>query len=681
MAGFTGLQIARSGLYASERALYVTGHNLSNVNTAGYTRQQIILSDVPGSSTGYFRTGLGASIDQVRQIRNEFLDNVFRAESELAGYEETRLKTLDDVQSIIGEPMTAGVQAVMNQFWDGLQELSKDPGSLNIRALLRQRADAFVNQVNHVGDQLSKLQDDLNSEIRVRINEINSLSRDIANLNMKILRAEGGGKDQANDLKDQRANDLDRLSKLINISINPREDGMVDVDVAGSYLVSDSDAREMYAGENVVGSTYVTPVWSDSNNPVSVRGGILKGLLEARGELVVGSINSVSNGSPAIKSDITFAIDLSDAAGINSLNQVDAFGKTNLSKFIDQLENKGIDYKFNLITYGGTPGADLPQTFANRAGFEAAVAGLATRAGGNSDFFSVISRLQNDVTYRTDANRYLINLTDQTVQGAVVVNAATLQTQINTLRQLGMTTFVATAPAFIGDTNPEPGWQEIANQTGGKIYDVTNVDYTAFGTDIDTDMNQKISTFPGSLDIIPESKRKLNAFINIMAREINSVNKTGLDLYGNPGEDFFVKIDNNLPMQMGNIQVNPNFSELSKIVAAKTTSKGDNSLVEDILSLRQSTFFGDATQKSSGDNYYRSFVLELGNSAAEASRAVDGQNALVQAADSQRSSISSVSMDEEMSNMIKYQYSYNAAAKVINLMDDFLDVMINKIIR
>lgn len=674
--GFSSLEIARSGLYASERALYVAGHNIANVNTPGFSRQQVILSAAEPDYSMKFPRGLGVSIEETRQIRHAFLDNVYRAENELLGYYETRLKTMNDIESILGEPITQGLQSVLNQFWDSWHELSKAPESLTIRALVRQRAVALVNQVNHIGDQLNKLQSDLDSEIKVRINEINTLASKIAELNGKILQAENTG-DMANDLRDERALYIDKLSKLINISVTERQDSMVDIDISGFSLVSRTSINKIYAGENVHGSLYVAPRWELTDSLVEVRGGVLKGLLEARGEYVVGVTDSVTNGSPNVKADITFAIDLSDDTfGTANLDNI----KANIAKFIDRLENKGIDYRLNLITFGGTPGTDIPQQFTDRASFEAAINALTTRAGTENDFFAVINRLQNDISYRNEANRYLVVFTNETIQGdSVNVDAVTLQNQINNLNQLGMHTYVVSNSAYLGDTNPEPGWQKIADDTNGKLYDLAGVNFDTLGLDINQSVNEHISTIPASKDIIPDLKRRLNALINILAREINSLHKTGLDIYGNPGEDFFVKIDDNFPLQMGNIKVNPAFSVLDKIAAAKTPSTGDNSLAQDIISLRHVALFGDKSQRLNGDDFYRSIILIMGNNGREAARMVDGQYKLLQAAENERTAISGVSMDEEMSNMIRYQYSYNASAKVISLMDEMLENIINRL--
>ena len=131
---------------------------------------------------GGFDIGLGADVQKIRQIRHIFLDNIYRTENESLGYWETREKTFNDIQAILGEPMNKGLQSVMNDFWNSWQELSKNPESLTTRALTRQRGETLVQYINHLGNQLDKLQMDLDSEIKVKVKRLTSITMNIAEL-------------------------------------------------------------------------------------------------------------------------------------------------------------------------------------------------------------------------------------------------------------------------------------------------------------------------------------------------------------------------------------------------------------------------------------------------------------------------------------------------------------------
>lgn len=254
--GFGSYEIARSGMFVNERALFVTGHNISNVNTPGFSRQQAMIATGPYQNCGGFQLGLGADIQQIRQIRHQFLDNIYRDENTLLGYWETRNKTFQEIQTILGDPMEEGLQNVLNQFWDSWQELSKEPDSLTVRALVRQRAEALVYHINHVGQQLDKLQNDLNYEVYMRISEVNDITRQIASLNKAIFSAEVTG-DNANDYRDQRNLLIDRLSKLADVEATEMMDGQVDITLSGHYLVHKGEFTELYAGERNPGIYFV----------------------------------------------------------------------------------------------------------------------------------------------------------------------------------------------------------------------------------------------------------------------------------------------------------------------------------------------------------------------------------------------------------------------------------------
>lgn len=286
--GFSSYQIARSGLSVSERGLFVTGHNISNVDTKGYVRQQAIIESSPYkteySKDQLFQYGFGADIQETRQIRHTFLDNIYRRENTSLGYWETRSKAFQDVEAILNDPMGDGLQDVMNQFWDSWQELTKSPESLTIRALVRERGQAFVYHVNHIGTQLDKLQSDLNSEIQVRVGEVNTITNNIALLNKQIASQEING-DSANDYRDQRNILLDRLSKICDAEPLEMQDGQIDITLGGYYLVQKDKSNDLYVESNAKKGDFYYPMLEGTDTEVNIKSGILKGLLESRGEV------------------------------------------------------------------------------------------------------------------------------------------------------------------------------------------------------------------------------------------------------------------------------------------------------------------------------------------------------------------------------------------------------------
>lgn len=245
---FSGFNASRSGLFAAQRALDITGHNIANVNTKGYTRQRLEQSasnpiKVPG---GQGMLGTGVDTTAIHQLRNDFLDYKYRDESSTLGFWDAKADGLDFIESIMNEPSDTGITTVIDKLFESFQELSKNPDNLTTRALVRQRATAFTNSISHMYNQLEKMAVDLNFDINSMAKKINTYGEQIANLNDQILKSELDGSN-ANDLRDQRNMLIDDLSKTIDIEIlevrnpdNPKHNKMV-IKVAGKPLVYHKD--------------------------------------------------------------------------------------------------------------------------------------------------------------------------------------------------------------------------------------------------------------------------------------------------------------------------------------------------------------------------------------------------------------------------------------------------------
>lgn len=682
--GFASFEIPKSGLMVNQRGLDVTGHNIANVNTNGYTRQQAMITSGPvqneSSSRGQYQLGLGADIQEVRQIRHTFLDNIYRQESTTLGYWESRNKTFQDVQAILGEPMGAGLQNVMNQFWDSWQELSKQPDSLTVRALVRQRGEALTQQVNHMGDQLDKQQSDLNAEIKVRIDEVNQLTGTIAGLNVQIMKNEVNG-DKANDLRDNRNNAVDRLSKLCDADVNEMQDGQLAVTLGGYFLVSKGIQTNLYAGESATGGMFYVPKLEGTSTAVPVKNGIIKGLMEARGE-VLGATGSSENGSPFTKADINFVVDISNTAA-NTKNLSDL--QANIDDYMKELNRPGVDYNINLITFDGT-GVVSKQSYGNNySTFESDLGALsASGTAGNNSLTSIRDALDpNATTYRTGANKYALIFTGASVEGdgaaTPVTNASTYTNQLKTN---GIKVSVITDIKYFnaGDPTGEVGWSDITDATGGKLYDINSINFKSMINTVAMDnVNDGTSYVNPTNNIIPDLRKRLNALINIMAREVNNLQKSGKTLNKLDGQDFFTTINSAYPLEMGNIKLNDNMLDLNNIVASTSGDSGDNTIALKISNLRYGPYMNDKNGVFSMDDYYQSTILAVGNGGLDANSIAASQQKLVDSANSSRQSITGVSMDEEMTNMMRFKYGYDAAAKAINVIDQMLDTVISRL--
>lgn len=285
---FGGLYISISGIYANKKSLDTVSHNIANANNKSYVRQSAIHAETryPTTNTIGLKKGIGVDVQQIRQIRDEFLDLRIRNEKALYGYFSTKSEMLGEIEAIFNELTYRGLQNVMDDFWNAWEELYKEPDSLTIRGLLHETAVAFTTTVNYINSQLNNLQYDLNKEIIQRAQEVNSILKDIAKLNKEIQKIAGNGvKISPNDLKDTLNAKLDRLSELIPINYYEDRFGGVVVTLDGRNLVNGDyiNLLKIEIDDKNHGQVH----WSDTGERMDLAGkGELGGYIDARDKLV-----------------------------------------------------------------------------------------------------------------------------------------------------------------------------------------------------------------------------------------------------------------------------------------------------------------------------------------------------------------------------------------------------------
>jgi flagellar hook-associated protein 1 len=296
-SSFFGLNVSVSGLFTAQRNLDVVNHNLSNATTPGYSRQQAVqATDTPMSLyDGTGMIGTGSRVTAVNRVRDVFLDAKYWSESTTSGEWDTKTLMLSEIEKTFNEPSDSGFTTIMNDFYNSLQELSKNPGSGAVRALVRQRGITMANYFNSLAIHFEKLQSDVNGDVKSKVDEVNSLATRILQLNKQIYTAELDG-NAANDLRDARGLLVDQLSKIVNIEANEvvvgklpdgRENRHFVITISGKALVDHYDASLLTVTQRTsklndvdVDSLYDVG-WADGNK-LDVKGGELKGYLDIR---------------------------------------------------------------------------------------------------------------------------------------------------------------------------------------------------------------------------------------------------------------------------------------------------------------------------------------------------------------------------------------------------------------
>ncbi|WP_066067171.1 flagellar hook-associated protein FlgK [Neobacillus soli] len=277
---FHGIEIGKRAIFAQQTALSVTGHNISNANTEGYTRQNAITQasnplSYPGMNVGNgpLQIGTGVETKEINRIRDTFLDGQFRRQNDQLGYWNVKQDTLSKIEGTLNEPTDNGLQASFDRFWQSWEDLSKEPDSLATRAALLSNANALAGRFNQISNSMDQLSSDLQNQLSTKMQEMNNLTKQVSELNLQIAKITASGQ-QPNDLLDQRDLLIDKMSNMADITVKPAGNGMVDVLVGQEYLVN-GDRNSSLTFDPAMNQT------SLNGKSISFKSGEIAGMVES----------------------------------------------------------------------------------------------------------------------------------------------------------------------------------------------------------------------------------------------------------------------------------------------------------------------------------------------------------------------------------------------------------------
>jgi len=300
---FTSLETMRRALFTSQLSIQTTGHNIANAGTDGYSRQRVNLeTTLPYPSVGFNRPqipgqiGTGVQASTIERIRDSFVDTQVRQEMTKTGYWSARSDALSQMEDIMNEPTDQSLSTVIDQFWQSLQDLASNPdNNSGARSVVRQRGIAVAETFHYLSSSLAKVQDNLKTEIGVNIDKVNSLIRQINDINKQIAEVEPNGY-SPNDLYDKRDQLVDELSQYVNVKvIQEKTGGNAPATAAGTYtiqLIARNDAGTssvftLVDGKNLrvnpmkVDFSGTTPSLTVDGKIVTETGGNIQGLMES----------------------------------------------------------------------------------------------------------------------------------------------------------------------------------------------------------------------------------------------------------------------------------------------------------------------------------------------------------------------------------------------------------------
>ena len=633
---FGSLYIGSSSLRNQQNAMHTTANNLTNVDTPGYVRQQVLFQDenyvkFGNAAISPQQYGLGVSIGDVVHAREMFLDKLYRNTSSRSAFYSTSYEATCEVQTYFQEMEGKQYQEALKDFYNAMNDFGTNPGDTTAQSVIVQKASLFLSRSQAVYAGLKKYQNNINTQISEQIDQVNKLAKTIYDLNHEIQKIESGKVETAMDLRDARDYALDQLSALGRIEYNEDADGIVSVRFECHDLVDGARVYEMDKKVDKV-TDFITPYWPntsdtriddydyvydfsiDISSEYNTDMGSLKALVLARGEKhatyydMFHKVTCDKNGNP-----------IKDAEGYPIWKEMTQ------EEYLD-----GISMSIMENT---------------QAEFDQLAHGMMTAI---NDLFCP-NVTQTDVTY-TDASGAA-----QTVKGYKDANGNVLYTVI-----------------------------------GGKLADANG---TVFSPDISVDANTKfldVNTTPvGATGKLPPEEM----FTRVGCDRYTTIDLgNGQKIYRYNEEDIkdpstlysvesvtinekLLKTETDLPHMTqdgGSSEVDgENFAHITG-VNYKLGEKLIGVWGEKIMQLNLS----DA-EPCTFEGYYNKLVAEvgsLGNIYQTTSETLDGA---VLAADNKRQQIIGVSTDEELTNMIKYQNAYNAASRYINVITTMIDTLLN----
>ncbi len=621
MPGFASLNVAVSGMYAAQAGLYVTGHNMSNVATIGYTRQQTLQRDYMYQNIGFngngaLQVGLGTDISAIRQVRDKFLDQVYREEVKRVAFYAPKIQAGNEIQTILGElESDYQTQKIIKDMWDAINELNLYTSGLETRGNFISTAVSFIRRFSNISERLTEYQYNINEQVADRVYEVNSLIETINKYNNLIAESQASG-DRPNDYLDSRNVAIDRLSAILDIDVFTAPSGRVDILCEGTELLANGSITKLglkYSAKDyslvepvITSKTAILPYDSDVKPLFNMTGkinalngndkGELKSLLAIRGSAPANYTSITS--MPKI---VTTAPTVPTAPPAPATQaQVDAYNTAMIQYQTDKKEYD--EYQAFLAKYG-------PEGF---------------NTGSNSPQFkrdifnstqALIPRIQREI--------------DQLVHNIVtMINEAVAPSKPPFVLDTALGTVIPNTPN-LANGNPNPYY------TGPYALDKTT---------------QGIEVFV---------RKKVNRFEN--------------GVYN--GED---PSDPKTLYTFSNIIINPEFSTAdgySKLCLSANGDADNIKVLENLLTQWSNNFAGK--KGDTVDKAYARIITGIASEIKEAQTIYDSQVVIVEAVEKSRQAMSGVSLDEEMTNMLKFQHAYNSSARILNVIDGMIERIIN----
>ena len=284
---FSVLNTAKLGLLSQQLAIEVTGQNIANVQTEGYSRQEVNFESTNPRSFNLGQLGTGVRVAGIERSHDEFLFSQILGEGDTLGQYQVRKDVYDQLEILLSENNGQSLNQSLSSFFASVQDLASNPTGLPERSNMLAEAQNLASVFNNLGESLFQIQQNLDSAISVEVEKINSLAAEVAALN-KSIHANEPTTFSANDLRDKRDQKVKELSELIDLNFVDEQDGQISLTLDdGTPLVLQSTAFTLATSINGNNKSFLDVEIQDAagnstNITSSVTGGSLKGYLDMR---------------------------------------------------------------------------------------------------------------------------------------------------------------------------------------------------------------------------------------------------------------------------------------------------------------------------------------------------------------------------------------------------------------
>lgn len=665
MSGINTLfEIGKSALLASQKTISVIGQNVANVNTAGYSKQEAVLSEARALDGSPGQVGTGVQVSEIRRATDTLIEAQLNLSHQKLGRLAAYRSALFRLQGLYGDSEDQGIGAALNDVFSALQDVATNPADVTARNVLLSKAATLTGQLNQTATTLGEQRKSLNTQIGQTVTEINSLADQIADLNVKINEATIRGQN-ANDLRDQRGRLLNELGDKIAFSSLEDSTGQVAVFVGrGQVLVEQGTTHDLSTairGDNGGFSDIHYAIGSGTTQDITsfISNGKLKGLLDARDTDIPDQLAALDRLTAAIVTEVNQQH--RQGYGLDGSTGNDFFSALSVSTTIPD-DNSGSTY----VSASSISAPSLLTLHDYEIRFTAGPVYtlVDTTSGENVKGNYVGTAITVPLTVATGTSDEFRATVDGTASGDITLTAGTytgdelateVQTRINadaTLTAAGKTVTVTFDP-----TNSR------LIVTSDSTATTSAVTFAAPGTGSDARASLGLSA--GTATATSGSFSSGDSFtldgIKVTVTGTPTAGDTlQINAYGGAAADVSVSL------------TDPN-----EVAAAASQGglPGDNTNALALVALQSKSITGLGSVTFSGA--YRAAATSAGASAQGADRDMRAQQGLQDQLEVYRGEVSSVSMDEELINLLKYQRMFEMASRLIQLTDELLQTMIN----